>query len=166
MAFIMFFWQTFSKCDVVKSCTVSKKRDKAGLFSQTRIFTISISSVYLLVFCFLAFFSCLTSCFLTVWISSWSLCLSVTLSGKLSSMGYGFVQYKSPEAAQKAMRQLQVNDHLLLFHCCIYVLLLCTIFMWWNRFRHLISLLLSFFLQHCKVDEHQLELKISEREVK
>uniref|UniRef100_A0A8C1XPM2 RNA binding motif protein 19 n=1 Tax=Cyprinus carpio TaxID=7962 RepID=A0A8C1XPM2_CYPCA len=68
-------WETFSKCGVVKSCTISKKRDKAG---------------------------------------------------KLSSMGYGFVRYKTPEAAQKAMRQLQ----------------------------------------HCKVDEHQLELKISEREVK
>uniref|UniRef100_A0A8C1A9A9 RNA binding motif protein 19 n=1 Tax=Cyprinus carpio carpio TaxID=630221 RepID=A0A8C1A9A9_CYPCA len=68
-------WETFSKCGVVKSCTISKKRDKAG---------------------------------------------------KLLSMGYGFVQYKTPEAAQKAMRQLQ----------------------------------------HCKVDEHQLELKISEREVK
>uniref|UniRef100_A0A8C1AAX8 Probable RNA-binding protein 19 n=1 Tax=Cyprinus carpio carpio TaxID=630221 RepID=A0A8C1AAX8_CYPCA len=67
--------ETFSKCGVVKSCTISKKSDKAG---------------------------------------------------KLSSMGYGFVRYKTPEAAQKAMRQLQ----------------------------------------HCKVDEHQLELKISEREVK
>uniref|UniRef100_A0A8C1QML3 Probable RNA-binding protein 19 n=1 Tax=Cyprinus carpio TaxID=7962 RepID=A0A8C1QML3_CYPCA len=66
---------TFSKCGVVKSCTISKKSDKAG---------------------------------------------------KLSSMGYGFVRYKTPEAAQKAMRQLQ----------------------------------------HCKVDEHQLELKISERERK
>uniref|UniRef100_A0A8C1AAU5 Probable RNA-binding protein 19 n=1 Tax=Cyprinus carpio carpio TaxID=630221 RepID=A0A8C1AAU5_CYPCA len=67
--------ETFSKCGVVKSCTISKKSDKAG---------------------------------------------------KLSSMGYGFVRYKTPEAAQKAMRQLQ----------------------------------------HCKVDEHQLELKISERERK
>nr|AAI63877.1 RNA binding motif protein 19 [Danio rerio] len=67
--------KTFSKCGVVKSCTISKKRDKAG---------------------------------------------------KLLSMGYGFVQYKTPEAAQKAMRQLQ----------------------------------------HCTVDEHQLEVKISEREVK
>uniref|UniRef100_A0A8C1KQ90 Probable RNA-binding protein 19 n=1 Tax=Cyprinus carpio TaxID=7962 RepID=A0A8C1KQ90_CYPCA len=67
--------ETFSKCGVVKSCTISKKSDKAG---------------------------------------------------KLSSMGYGFVRYKTPEAAQKAMRQLQ----------------------------------------HCKVDEHQLELKISEREPK
>lgn len=67
--------ETFSKCGVVKSCTISKKRDKAG---------------------------------------------------KLLSMGYGFVQYKTPEAAQKAMRQLQ----------------------------------------HCKLDEHQLEVKISEREVK
>lgn len=67
--------ETFSKCGVVKSCTISKKKDKAG---------------------------------------------------KLSSLGYGFVQYKTPKAAQKAMRQLQ----------------------------------------HCTVDEHQLELKISEREVK
>ncbi|XP_062853521.1 probable RNA-binding protein 19 [Trichomycterus rosablanca] len=47
-------------------------------------------------------------------------------SGNLSSMGYGFVQYKTPEAAQKAIRQLQ----------------------------------------HCTVDGHQLEIKISEREVK
>lgn len=50
----------------------------------------------------------------------------VSLSGKMLSMGYGFVQYKTPKAAQKAMRTLQVNDHLLLFHCCIYVVLLCT----------------------------------------
>ncbi|KAF5905670.1 putative RNA-binding protein 19, partial [Clarias magur] len=47
-------------------------------------------------------------------------------SGKLSSMGYGFIQYKTPKAAQKAIRQLQ----------------------------------------HCTVDGHQLELKISERELK
>lgn len=67
--------ETFSKYGVVKSCTISKKRDKAG---------------------------------------------------KMLSMGYGFVQYKTPKAAQKAMRKLQ----------------------------------------HCTVDEHQLELKISEREVK
>lgn len=67
--------ETFSKCGVVKLCTVSKKKDKTG---------------------------------------------------KLLSMGYGFVQYKTPEAAQKAMRQLQ----------------------------------------HCNVDEHQLELKISERAIK
>lgn len=51
--------------------------------------------------------------------------LSLSLSGKMLSMGYGFVQYKTPKAAQKAMRKLQVNDHLLLFHCCIYVVLLC-----------------------------------------
>ncbi|KAK7155672.1 hypothetical protein R3I93_010350 [Phoxinus phoxinus] len=67
--------ETFSKCGVVKSCTISKKRDKAG---------------------------------------------------KMLSMGYGFVQYKTPKAAQKAMRKMQ----------------------------------------HCTVDEHQLMLKISEREVK
>lgn len=39
--------------------------------------------------------------------------------GKLSSMGYGFVQYKTPEAAQKAIRQLQVSLVLMssfLFH--------------------------------------------------
>ncbi|TVK90450.1 putative RNA-binding protein 19 [Bagarius yarrelli] len=47
-------------------------------------------------------------------------------TGKLSSMGYGFIQYKTPKAAQKAIRQLQ----------------------------------------HCTVDGHQLELKISERELK
>lgn len=54
-----------------------------------------------------------------------SLFLSLSLSGKMLSMGYGFVQYKTPKAAQKAMRKLQVNDHLLLLHCCIYVVLLC-----------------------------------------
>uniref|UniRef100_A0A8D3ECR7 Probable RNA-binding protein 19 n=1 Tax=Scophthalmus maximus TaxID=52904 RepID=A0A8D3ECR7_SCOMX len=51
-----------------------------------------------------------------------SVCL-FSLSGKLLSMGYGFVQYQMAEAAQKALRQLQ----------------------------------------HCTVDDHQLELKISER---
>uniref|UniRef100_I3K7H8 Probable RNA-binding protein 19 n=1 Tax=Oreochromis niloticus TaxID=8128 RepID=I3K7H8_ORENI len=64
--------ETFSKCGKVKSCTISKKKDKTG---------------------------------------------------KLLSMGYGFVQYQTAEAAQKALRQLQ----------------------------------------HCKVDDHQLELKVSER---
>ncbi|XP_054466778.1 probable RNA-binding protein 19 [Anoplopoma fimbria] len=44
-------------------------------------------------------------------------------TGKMLSMGYGFVQYQTAEAAQKALRQLQ----------------------------------------HCTVDDHQLELKISER---
>ncbi|XP_055080264.1 probable RNA-binding protein 19 [Periophthalmus magnuspinnatus] len=44
-------------------------------------------------------------------------------TGKLLSMGYGFVQYQTAEAAKKAIRQLQ----------------------------------------HCNVDDHQLELKISER---
>uniref|UniRef100_A0A8C4NQ11 Probable RNA-binding protein 19 n=1 Tax=Dicentrarchus labrax TaxID=13489 RepID=A0A8C4NQ11_DICLA len=44
-------------------------------------------------------------------------------TGKMLSMGYGFVQYQTAEAAQKALRQLQ----------------------------------------HCSVDDHQLELKISER---
>lgn len=44
-------------------------------------------------------------------------------SGKMLSMGYGFVQYQKAEAAQKALRQLQ----------------------------------------HCSVDDHQLELKISEK---
>lgn len=44
-------------------------------------------------------------------------------TGKLLSMGYGFVQYQTAEAAQKALRQLQ----------------------------------------HCTIDDHQLELKISER---
>uniref|UniRef100_A0A3Q3X5K8 Probable RNA-binding protein 19 n=1 Tax=Mola mola TaxID=94237 RepID=A0A3Q3X5K8_MOLML len=64
--------ETFSKCGTVKSCSISKKKDKTG---------------------------------------------------KLLSMGYGFVQYQRAEAAQKALRQLQ----------------------------------------HCNVDGHQLELKISER---
>ncbi|XP_074494180.1 putative RNA-binding protein 19 isoform X2 [Sebastes fasciatus] len=44
-------------------------------------------------------------------------------TGKMLSMGYGFVQYQTAEAAQKALRQLQ----------------------------------------HCTLDDHQLELKISER---
>ncbi|XP_078141234.1 putative RNA-binding protein 19 isoform X1 [Centroberyx gerrardi] len=64
--------ETFSKCGKVKTCTISKKKDKTG---------------------------------------------------KLLSMGYGFVQYQTAEAAQKAMRQLQ----------------------------------------HCNVDDHQLELKVSEK---
>ncbi|XP_019722473.1 putative RNA-binding protein 19 [Hippocampus comes] len=64
--------ETFSKCGKVKSCTISKKKDKTG---------------------------------------------------KILSMGYGFVQYYTAESAQKALRQLQ----------------------------------------HCNVDEHSLELKISER---
>ncbi|XP_030074312.1 putative RNA-binding protein 19 [Microcaecilia unicolor] len=62
----------FSKVGAVKSCSISKKKDK---------------------------------------------------SGTLLSMGFGFVEYKKPEHAQKALRQLQ----------------------------------------HCMVDEHQLELKLSER---
>uniref|UniRef100_A0A671YGG4 Probable RNA-binding protein 19 n=1 Tax=Sparus aurata TaxID=8175 RepID=A0A671YGG4_SPAAU len=64
--------ETFSKCGKVKSCSISKKRDKTG---------------------------------------------------KMLSMGYGFVQFQTAEAAQKALRQLQ----------------------------------------HCSVDDHQLELKVSER---
>uniref|UniRef100_A0A7N9B1F4 Probable RNA-binding protein 19 n=1 Tax=Mastacembelus armatus TaxID=205130 RepID=A0A7N9B1F4_9TELE len=67
--------ETFSKCGKVKSCTISKKKDKKG---------------------------------------------------QLLSMGYGFVDYQTAEAAQKALRQLQ----------------------------------------HCTVDDHQLELKISERATK
>ncbi|XP_029019699.1 probable RNA-binding protein 19 [Betta splendens] len=47
-------------------------------------------------------------------------------TGRLLSMGYGFVQYQTAEAAQKALRQLQ----------------------------------------HCTVDDHQLELRISERATK
>ncbi|XP_035022008.2 probable RNA-binding protein 19 [Hippoglossus stenolepis] len=47
-------------------------------------------------------------------------------SGKMLSMGYGFVQYQTAEGAQKALRQLQ----------------------------------------HCSVEDHQLELKISERATK
>uniref|UniRef100_A0A8C9F6J3 RNA binding motif protein 19 n=1 Tax=Pavo cristatus TaxID=9049 RepID=A0A8C9F6J3_PAVCR len=49
--------QTFSKVGAVKSCTISKKKDKAGA---------------------------------------------------LLSMGFGFVEYKKPESAQKALRRLQV----------------------------------------------------------
>uniref|UniRef100_A0A8C4XFY5 RNA binding motif protein 19 n=1 Tax=Erpetoichthys calabaricus TaxID=27687 RepID=A0A8C4XFY5_ERPCA len=67
--------KTFSKCGVIKSCTISKKKDR---------------------------------------------------SGNLLSMGYGFVEYKKPESAQKALRQLQ----------------------------------------HCQVDDHQLEVKLSERATK
>ncbi|CAN9513262.1 unnamed protein product [Ophioblennius macclurei] len=67
--------ETFSKCGKLKSCTISKKKDKTG---------------------------------------------------KVLSMGYGFVQYQKAESAQKALRQLQ----------------------------------------HCNVDDHQLELKISERAAK
>uniref|UniRef100_A0A3P9CJ35 Probable RNA-binding protein 19 n=1 Tax=Maylandia zebra TaxID=106582 RepID=A0A3P9CJ35_9CICH len=48
---------------------------------------------------------------------------TIIINCKLLSMGYGFVQYQTAEAAQKALRQLQ----------------------------------------HCKVDDHQLELKVSER---
>ncbi|XP_029475657.1 probable RNA-binding protein 19 [Rhinatrema bivittatum] len=62
----------FSKVGAVKSCTISKKKDK---------------------------------------------------SGAILSMGFGFVEYKKPEHAQKALRQLQ----------------------------------------HCLIDEHQLEVKLSER---
>ncbi|XP_016898595.1 putative RNA-binding protein 19 isoform X2 [Cynoglossus semilaevis] len=64
--------ETFAKCGKVKSCSISKKKDKTG---------------------------------------------------KLLSMGFGFVQYHMAEAAQKALRQLQRST----------------------------------------VDDHQLELKISER---
>ncbi|XP_039628243.1 probable RNA-binding protein 19 [Polypterus senegalus] len=67
--------KTFSKCGVIKSCTISKKKDR---------------------------------------------------SGNLLPMGYGFVEYKKPESAQKALRQLQ----------------------------------------HCQVDDHQLEVKLSERATK
>uniref|UniRef100_A0A3Q2PCU7 Probable RNA-binding protein 19 n=1 Tax=Fundulus heteroclitus TaxID=8078 RepID=A0A3Q2PCU7_FUNHE len=64
--------EIFSKCGKVKSCSISKKKDKKG---------------------------------------------------NLLSMGYGFVQYQTAEGARKALRQLQ----------------------------------------HCMVDDHQLEVKISER---
>ncbi|XP_040207844.1 probable RNA-binding protein 19 [Rana temporaria] len=64
--------EVFSKIGAVKSCSISKKKDKQGV---------------------------------------------------LLSMGFGFVEYKKPEQAQKALRQLQ----------------------------------------HCTVDGHQLEVKLSER---
>uniref|UniRef100_A0A8D2JEQ9 RNA binding motif protein 19 n=1 Tax=Varanus komodoensis TaxID=61221 RepID=A0A8D2JEQ9_VARKO len=67
--------EVFSKVGMVKSCTVSKKKDKAGT---------------------------------------------------LLSMGFGFVEYRKPEHAQKALKQLQ----------------------------------------GCSVDDHRLEVKISERAVK
>uniref|UniRef100_A0A665X1Q7 Probable RNA-binding protein 19 n=1 Tax=Echeneis naucrates TaxID=173247 RepID=A0A665X1Q7_ECHNA len=66
--------ETFSKCGKIKSCSISKKKDKTG---------------------------------------------------KMLSMGYGFVQYQTADAAQKALRQLQ----------------------------------------RCTVDDHALELKISERAI-
>ncbi|XP_059921605.1 probable RNA-binding protein 19 [Gadus macrocephalus] len=47
-------------------------------------------------------------------------------TGKMLSMGYGFVQYQKSESAQKAMR----------------------------------------LLQHCSVDDHQLDIKISERAIR
>lgn len=56
-------------------------------------------------------------------VKSYSISKKKDKSGKLLSMGYGFIQYQTAEAAQKALRQLQ----------------------------------------HCNVDDHQLELKISER---
>uniref|UniRef100_A0A3P8NBD1 Probable RNA-binding protein 19 n=1 Tax=Astatotilapia calliptera TaxID=8154 RepID=A0A3P8NBD1_ASTCA len=49
--------------------------------------------------------------------------INCLITGKLLSMGYGFVQYQTAEAAQKALRQLQ----------------------------------------HCKVDDHQLELKKADK---
>ncbi|XP_055743102.1 probable RNA-binding protein 19 [Salvelinus fontinalis] len=67
--------ETFSKCGTLKTCTISKKKDKTG---------------------------------------------------QLLSMGYGFVTYRTQKAAEKAIRQLQ----------------------------------------HCSVDDHQLELKVSERATK
>ncbi|XP_041742190.1 probable RNA-binding protein 19 [Coregonus clupeaformis] len=67
--------ETFSKCGTLKTCTISKKKDKIG---------------------------------------------------RLLSMGYGFVTYQTQKAAEKAIRQLQ----------------------------------------HCSVDDHQLELKVSERATK
>nr|XP_057926453.1 probable RNA-binding protein 19 [Doryrhamphus excisus] len=56
-------------------------------------------------------------------IKSCTISMKKDKTGKLLSMGYGFVQYQTAEGAQKALRQLQ----------------------------------------HCLVDDHQLELKISER---
>lgn len=48
--------------------------------------------------------------------------LSFYSPGKSLSMGYGFVQYHKAEAAQKALRQLQV--HLFLYHVYVCLLLL------------------------------------------
>lgn len=44
------------------------------------------------------------------------------LLGQLSSMGYGFIQYKTPKAAQKAIRQLQVST-LSKHQSCVFVFL-------------------------------------------
>ncbi|KAG8455679.1 hypothetical protein GDO86_001754 [Hymenochirus boettgeri] len=56
-------------------------------------------------------------------VKSCSISRKMDKSGSLLSMGFGFVEYRKPEQAQKALRQLQ----------------------------------------HCEVDGHQLELKLSER---
>lgn len=48
--------------------------------------------------------------------------LSFYSAGKSLSMGYGFVQYYKAEAAQKALRQLQV--HLFLYYLQVCLLLL------------------------------------------
>ncbi|CAJ0934786.1 unnamed protein product [Ranitomeya imitator] len=68
-------WAVFSKAGEVKTCSISKKKNKQGTFL---------------------------------------------------SMGYGFVEYRKPEHAQKALRQLQ----------------------------------------HCTVDDHQIEVKLSERAIR
>lgn len=73
--------------------------------------------------------------------------LSFYSPGKSLSMGYGFVQYHKAEAAQKALRQLQVHLYssiTCMFVCC-FLANACP------------------FPQHCSVDGHQLQLKISER---
>lgn len=73
--------------------------------------------------------------------------LSFYSPGKSLSMGYGFVQYHKAEAAQKALRQLQVDLYpsiKCMFVCC-FLANACS------------------FPQHCSVDGHQLQLKISER---
>ncbi|KAK1796435.1 hypothetical protein P4O66_009487 [Electrophorus voltai] len=75
-------------------------------------------------------------------------------AGKLSSMGYGFVQYKTPEAAQKAMRQLQASGS--------HFRSISLVFSHVSTFQKYIF----FCLQHCTIDEHQLELKVSERGLK
>lgn len=75
-------------------------------------------------------------------------------------MGYGFVQYRKAEAAQKALRQLQVYPYP---YRDSFIKTFCIFPSWFLAnmcFFFFVSTLLS---KHCNVDGHQLQLKISER---
>lgn len=69
-------------------------------------------------------------------------------------MGYGFVQYHKAEAAQKALRQLQV-------YLDSFVQTFCIFPSW--VLANKCSLSQPSYPKHCNVDGHQLQLKISER---